>query len=100
YDGGVSTLRRLTGMAKAKPASNWIKDWLENNPPDKKLVVFAHHKDVIEQLYDDHHLHAVQVHGHMKQRERQISVDRLQTDPDVRIFIGQITAAGVGLTLT
>lgn len=100
YDGGVSKLRRLTGMAKAKPASNWIKDWLENNPTDKKLVVFAHHKDVIEQLYNDHHLHAVQVHGGMKQRERQISVDRLQTDPDVRIFIGQITAAGVGLTLT
>jgi len=100
YDGGVAKLRRLTGTVKALPAAAWVKDWLENNPPEKKLVVFAHHKDVIETLYDKLHVHAVRVDGSMKQHERQRSVDRLQNDPLVRVFIGQITAAGIGITLT
>lgn len=100
YDGGVAKLRRLTGMAKAAPAAQWINDWLDSTPPEKKIVVFAHHHDVIETLYDRLHTRAVRVSGHIKQRERQIAVDRLQQDPATRCFIGQITAAGVGITLT
>jgi len=100
FDGGVAKLRRLTGMAKAKPAAQWVKDWLDSTPPDRKIVLFAHHKDVIEYLYDQLCAVAVRVHGGMKQDERQRSVDRLQDDPSIRVFIGQITAAGVGITLT
>jgi len=100
FDGGVAKLRRMTGMTKALPAAKWIKDWLENTPPDRKIVVFAHHKDVIEVLYDELHHCAVQVHGSINQIERQRNVDRLQKDPSIRVFIGQITAAGVGITLT
>lgn len=96
----VGSLRRITGMAKAQPAANWIADWLDSTPADKKLVVFAHHKDVIDTLYDKLHVQAVRVDGSMKQIERQRSVDRLQTDPKVRVFIGQLTAAGTGITLT
>src|SRR5690606_16105561 len=100
FDGGVAKLRRLTGMAKAKPAAQWVKDWLDSTPPDRKIVLFAHHKDVIEYLYDQLCAVAVRVHGGMKQDERQRSVDRLQDDPSIRVFIGQIQAAGTGITLT
>lgn len=100
YDGGVAKLRRLTGTVKALPAAAWVKDWLESNPVEKKLVVFAHHKDVIETLYDKLHVQAVRVDGSMKQHERQRSVDRMQNDPTVRVFVGQLTAAGTGITLT
>lgn len=99
-NGSVSTLRRLTGMAKAEPAAAWVTDWLDSTPADRKLVVFAHHKIVIDTLFDRLHTRAVRVDGSMKQSERQRSVDRLQKDPLVRVFIGQITAAGIGITLT
>lgn len=99
-NGSVSTLRRLTGTAKAIPAANWILDWLASTPKERKLVVFAHHKDVIETLFDKLHTYAVRVDGTMKQADRQRSVDRLQKDPNVRVFIGQLTAAGTGITLT
>jgi len=94
------SLRRITGMAKALPASQWIADWLDSTPEDRKIVVFAHHQDVIETLYDKLHLRAVRVAGHTKQDERQRAVDRLQGDPKVRVFIGNIQAAGTGITLT
>lgn len=100
FDGGVAKLRRLTGMAKAPAAAQWVNDWLDSTPEDRKIVVFAHHKDVIEALYDKLHTRAVRVGGHMHQSERQRAVDRLQNDPSIRCFIGQITAAGVGITLT
>jgi len=100
FDGGVAKLRRLTGMAKAKPAAAWVKDWLDATPNDRKIVLFAHHTDVIEYLYDQLCAVAVRVHGGMKQNERQRAVDRLQEDPKIRVFIGQIQAAGTGITLT
>lgn len=100
FDGGVAKLRRLTGMAKAGPAAQWVSEWLDSTPEDRKIVVFAHHVDVLEHLYDKLHTRAVRVHGGMKQAERQRAVDRLQSDPDVRVFIGQIQAAGTGITLT
>lgn len=99
-NGSVSTLRRLTGMAKALPAAQWVSDWLDSTPADRKIVVFAHHKDVVETLFDKLHTRAVRVAGHTKQEERQRAVDRLQKDPAVRCFIGNIQAAGVGITLT
>lgn len=42
----------------------------------------------------------VVVNGEVSLKERQDAVDAFQTDPQCRVFIGGIQAAGVGLTLT
>jgi len=42
----------------------------------------------------------VWVDGKVSLPDRQRAVDRFQSDPTCRVFIGQIQAAGVGLTLT
>ena len=67
---------------------------------DEKLVVFATHKFVIEALMNEFAGIAVKVDGSVTGLNRQKAVDEFQTNKDVRLFIGNIKAAGVGITLT
>jgi SWI/SNF-related matrix-associated actin-dependent regulator 1 of chromatin subfamily A len=103
----VATLRRLTGLAKVAPVVEWVKEWLEST--DRKIVLMAHHREVIEGLFDGlwgdgrfmstMDLPAV-VTGSTPAHLRQAGIDRFQNEPNCRVFIGQIQAAGVGITLT
>lgn len=92
----VASLRRETGLAKLPAVIEWISDFLANT--DEKLVVFAHHRDVIEGLRAAARARAAVVTGDTV--HRQLEVDWFQNDPRCRLFIGQIQAAGTGLTLT
>lgn len=42
----------------------------------------------------------VQYHGEVKESARQKAIDDFQSDPTVRVFIGQIQTGGLGITLT
>lgn len=96
----VATLRRLTGMAKVEPVVEWVKEWLEGC--DRKIVLFAHHREVIAGLTDGlraaGHSPAL-IWGESTPAGRQASIDHFQME-DCRVFIGQNTAAGTGITLT
>lgn len=93
----VATLRRLTGMAKVAPVVEWVKEWLDGC--DRKIVLFAHHREVIAELFNTiGTADAVVVAGSTS--DRQAAVDEFQKDPACRVFIGQNTAAGTGITLT
>jgi len=97
--GHVGVLRRLTGLAKLPATIAWLKDWLDSSAGGK-IVVFAYHKDVIAGLRNAFGAMAVVLDGSTPIAQRQVAVDRFQKEPKVRVFIGQMTAAGVGITLT
>ena len=66
-----------------------------------KVVVFAYHHDVINGLQEKlQSFNPVVLTGKHKASNKQKAVDDFQTKDDVRVFIGQIQAAGTGLTLT
>ena len=68
-----------------------------------KLVVFTTHIEMIEAL-EDHFLSKdvglVKIDGSVDMSKRDALIERFQTDPDCKLFMGNILAAGVGITLT
>lgn len=96
----TSTLRRYIGLAKVKPVLDIIAEELEANEV-KKIVIFAMHQQVIEEARIRLRKYgAVTVFGGTPADKRQRHIDGFQNHPNPRVFIGQIIAAGTGITLT
>jgi SNF2 family DNA or RNA helicase len=94
----LAQVRRELGIAKLSGAIPWIKNTLDGG---EKLLVFAYHSAVVEALYDGlRSYHPALVYGKTPVRKRQGQVDYFQERDECRVFIGNIDAAGVGLTLT
>jgi short-subunit dehydrogenase len=74
-------------MAKLPDAIEYINNVLESV---HKVVIFARHRDVINKLYQQYSDMAVKVMGGMSDVEKDESVQRFQTDVDVRVFIGAV----------
>ena len=89
-------LKRLCARAKLKQVTEWIEEYLEL---EEKLVVFGIHHVVMDFL-KDRYPESSMITGSVPNRQRQVEVDRFQRDPKVRLFLGNIQAAGVGITLT
>ena len=91
-------LRRMLGLAKLRGATEYIIDMLENLPENRKVLVFAHHADVIASLarHLGEYSPAILV-GQTKDRDG--AVDKFLNDPKCRVFIGNIQAAGTAITL-
>lgn len=99
-DPHVSRLRRYIGQWKVEPIAHLLVEELFDDH-EKKIVVLAHHRDVIDTLYDKlHSFGAVVLDGSTPSKLRLFYVDKFQTDPHTRVFIGQNTAAGIGINLT
>jgi len=93
----MSRLRHETAVAKIPYVIEHVKESVESTG---KVIVFAHHIDVLNALTEAFGAEAVCLQGSTPQKERQEAVDRFQNDPNVKVFVGSITAAGVGITLT
>ena len=66
----------------------------------KKVLVFCNFTDSLNKIIEHFGKIAVKVDGSMSKLERQISVDNFQENEKIKILVGNIKAAGVGLTLT
>jgi SWI/SNF-related matrix-associated actin-dependent regulator 1 of chromatin subfamily A len=90
--------RRLCGLAKVEPAAELLTEELIAG---EKLVVAAHHLEVLEGLREAlERFHPVMFTGAISATQRQANVDTFQTDPRCQLALCQIQAGGVGITLT
>lgn len=94
----LSKFRHALALEKVEPVIEFVQNAIEDE--NHKVVLFAHHTDVIERFKAAFGDKAVSLTGSTPMLERQKAVDRFQTDKSVQVFIGNILAAGVGLTLT
>jgi SWI/SNF-related matrix-associated actin-dependent regulator 1 of chromatin subfamily A len=96
----ISELRHELGKAKLPACLRFLDEMRASTP--EPFVVFAHHQDVIETLSKHFGNETVIVQGSTPQkgpRSRERAVEMFQSGQK-SIFIGQMKAAGVGLTLT
>jgi SWI/SNF-related matrix-associated actin-dependent regulator of chromatin subfamily A-like protein 1 len=66
----------------------------------KKVIIFCNFTDSLNKIVEHFGKTAVKLDGSMSQHERQYSVDQFQENEKVKVFVGNIKAAGTGITLT
>jgi SWI/SNF-related matrix-associated actin-dependent regulator 1 of chromatin subfamily A len=66
----------------------------------KKVIIFCNFTKSLEVICNHFGKSAVRLDGSMSKIQRQDAVDRFQEDEKVKVFVGNIKAAGVGITLT
>jgi len=97
---------QASGIGKAPAVADYLIDWLEGSSSSQsKILVFAHHKGVIDCLQEallkkygpNNH---IRIDGEVPAVLRQKLVGKFQTCARVRVALLSMTAAGVGLTLT
>lgn len=97
--GDFAKLRRALGIAKAPWVASYVRELLDENP-DEKIILFAHHRDVVDALYVRLlGFNPRLINGGVKNEDRTKIEDEFQTGP-CRLIIGNIDAMNLGITLT
>jgi SWI/SNF-related matrix-associated actin-dependent regulator 1 of chromatin subfamily A len=94
----LAVVRHETALAKVPLVVQYAAELLDGGV--RKIVIFAWHRDVIARLADGlKRFGPVILVGGMAPQVRQNSIDAFQDDSSVWVFIGNIQAAGTGITL-
>jgi len=94
---GLAEIMREAGMRKVQYAADFIDDLLQANEP---VVVFAHHKDVVQALQDELKVHKpVIVVGDTTRLKRDMAIEAFQAGK-TKCIIGNIAAMSEGVDLS
>ena len=93
----IESLKQVAVRGKLKGIIQWITDFLET---DNKLVVVTSHTFVIDEILQAFSSNALKLDGSVTGDKRQKVVEAFQNDPSKNLFIMNIRAGGVGITLT
>jgi len=93
----MTLLRTFIAMETVPYTIEKTEEALESN---KKTIIFCNFNDEMDSFINHFGDKCVCVRGGMSDAKKQHAVDRFQEDDSCMVFVGQIKAAGVGLTLT
>ena len=90
-----------TGVAKIPALVKYLKNQL-NDPMSGKMCIFAHHLAVLDGIEEGalNGKSYIRIDGSVSPKQRQAAIVKFQTDPNCRVALLGITAAGVAVTLT
>lgn len=94
--GHIAAVRRQMGVAIAPQIIDYAADFLEGS--EEKLCIFGWHLEVLS-LFEEglSRFGTVRVDGSKSSQARHNAVDQFVTNDKVRVFIGNIQAAGTGV---
>jgi SNF2 family DNA or RNA helicase len=90
-------IRQVIAYEKVPYTCELIDKFIEQG---KKVIVFTNFTMSLDMIHEKYKKNSVTLDGRMSKDRRQESVDRFQNDDKIKIFISNIKAGGVGITLT
>jgi SNF2 family DNA or RNA helicase len=90
-------VRKVIANEKTKQTIDFAENILEQG---KKVIIFTNFTDTLQTIYQHFGKQAVYLDGSCSNSMRQQAVDSFQNDDKIKVFVGNLKAAGVGLTLT
>ena len=93
----LTKVRQIIANEKIEQTIELVENIIEQG---KKVIVFCNFTESLNKICEHFGKTAVKVDGSMSKAERQLSVDSFQENEKIKVFVGNIKAAGVGLTLT
>jgi SWI/SNF-related matrix-associated actin-dependent regulator 1 of chromatin subfamily A len=90
-------LRKFIAMEAIPQTIEMVENILETG---KKVIIFTSFTDELNELAEHFDKICVTHNGPMNDKEKQRSVDNFQNNDKIKVFIGNIKSAGVGITLT
>lgn len=91
----IEVLKQVCVKGKMKSIKDWVSNFLETT--DEKLVIFAHHREVVDLLAEE--FGALTIKGGVAYKKRQKAIDDFQLG-DNRVIVCSMLASGVAITLT
>ena len=94
--GHIAAVRRMMGLAKAPLVADYVKMALDGG--EDKIVLFAWHIEVLNILQERLGRYGVvRVDGSTTPTQRKKRSDDFQSDPSIRVFLGNIQSIGTGV---
>jgi len=95
--GKLMKVRKVIAEQKIKNTIELAENIIEQG---KKVIIFTNFTDTLRTIYNHFGKSAVYLDGSCSKPHRQKSVDDFQENDKIKVFIGNLKAAGVGITLT
>jgi len=90
-------VRKVIANEKTKQTIEFAENIIEQG---KKVIIFTNFTDTLQTIYQHFGKQAVYLDGSCSKPHRQHAVDEFQDNEKIKVFVGNLKAAGVGLTLT
>ena len=90
-------VRKVIANEKTNQTIEFAENIIEQG---KKVIIFTNFTDTLQTIYQHFGKQAVYLDGSCSKPHRQNAVDEFQENDKIKVFVGNLKAAGVGLTLT
>jgi SWI/SNF-related matrix-associated actin-dependent regulator 1 of chromatin subfamily A len=90
-------VRQIIAEEKVKDTIELAENIIEQG---KKVIIFTNFTNALQTITNHFGKKSVSLDGSSSKTQRQYAVDQFQENDKVKVFVGNIKAAGVGITLT
>jgi SWI/SNF-related matrix-associated actin-dependent regulator 1 of chromatin subfamily A len=90
-------VRQIIAEEKIKQTIELAENIIEQG---KKVIIFTNFTDTLRKIHEHFGKQSVYLDGSCTKPQRQYSVDQFQENDKIKVFVGNLKAAGVGITLT